>query len=281
MIKRIIADSSVDIFSVPNVEFRSVPLTIYTDEKTFIDDQNLNVDNMLDYLAKYRGRSYTSCPGIDLWLDCYNGADEIYVVLLSSNISGTYNAALTAAELYQESNPNVKIKLFDTLSAGPEVRLLVDKVAECLINGMDFDEVSNCCDKYIKNTRVFFALESFHNFAANGRVNKMVAAAAGIMGIRIMATASVDGKIEIVKKCRGEKGTLNAFLETLNEAGYSGGKCYIAHCKNINLAENFKNNVLLNYPNANIIIYETRGLCSFYAEKGGMLVGFETDKIYK
>lgn len=281
MITRIIADSSVDILSMEGQEFFSVPLTISTDERTFTDDAGLNTEEMLDYLASYHGRSYTSCPSVDTWLNCYEGADIIYVTALTSGLSGTYNAAVTAAGIYQESHPEVRIRVFDTLSAGPEVRLLADKIAEYVREGKDFSEVCRLADDYLKHTRIFFALESFHNFAQNGRVNKLVAAAAGVLGIRIMATASLQGTIEIVSKCRGEKGTLKSFMECLGKAGYGGGKLYISHCKNPSFAENLTGEIRKQYPHAEISVYETGGLCSYYAERGGIILSCECKNRYE
>lgn len=72
---RIIGDSSCDILEMQDLEFVSVPLTISTDEKSFIDDKNIDVDAMLDYLASYRSRSFTSCPNIDEWLESFGDAD--------------------------------------------------------------------------------------------------------------------------------------------------------------------------------------------------------------
>ena len=94
MKRRIIADSSCDIFEMEGIDFVSVPLTISTDERSFVDDKALDVDGMLTYLAGYEGRSYTACPNMEAWLQAYQGADEIFVVTLSSNVSGTYAAAV-------------------------------------------------------------------------------------------------------------------------------------------------------------------------------------------
>ena len=182
MKRKLIADSSVDLFALDGMDFTSVPLTIATDEKSFTDDERLDVMQMLDYLAGYTGRSYTACPNVEAWLQAYQGAEEIFVVTLSSNISGTYGAAVTAAELYEEENPNAKIHVFDTLSAGPEVRLLVRKLAEDISENLSFDEICQRGEAYVKKTAIFFCLQSFHNFAQNGRVNKTVAKLGGMLG---------------------------------------------------------------------------------------------------
>ena len=272
---KIIADSSCDFFEIPGVDFTSVPLTIATEEKAFLDDQTLDIPKMLQYLAGYQGRSYTTCPNIDAWCLAYEGGEEIYVVTLSGNISGTYGAAVTAARLYQEEHPEAKIHIFDTLSAGPEVRMLAMKLAQWVKEGLPFEEICVRGEAYMQQTRIFFSLRSFHNFAQNGRVNKTVAKLGSMLGIQIMATASETGTIEILEKCRGEKGSLKKFMENLRRVGYAGGNISLAHCENLRFAQLVADTIRKEYPTAAIEIYETRGLCSYYAESGGILLGLE------
>lgn len=272
---RIIADSSCDILELEGVDFKAAPLKIYTDETEFIDDAGLDVDAMLTYLAAYQGRSYTACPNVEVWEQAYAGAEEIYVVTLSSGVSGTWGAAAAAAKLYQEEHPEVKIHIFDTLSAGPEVRMLVEKIAQDVKAGLPFEEICRRGEVYMGSTRIFFALQSFHNFAENGRVSKTVAKIGGMLGIRIMATASQKGTIEVIDKCRGDKGTLTKFMEKMASVGYQGGKVYLAHCQNPVFAREIAGEICKDFPDARIEVYETRGLCSFYAERGGILLGLE------
>ena len=278
---RIVADSSSNILAIPGIEFANAPLTISTDEKSFIDDSSLDLDAMLEYLASYKGRSFTSCPNIDQWLKCFDNADIVYVVTITSNLSGSYNSAVQAAKIFKENNPNSKIHVFDTLSTGPSMQLLVEKLCEYIKEGLSFEETVNLAKTYIKYTRLFFSLQSFHNLAQNGRINKAVALIAGKLGIRILATASTVGTIETLEKCRGEQKTLSSFIEKIKEAGYKGGKVLITHCNNLPFAENVANAIKENFPKAKISISRMRGLCSFYAEKGGVILGCECDKIYE
>ena len=275
MCTKLIADSSCDIFAIDGVDFASVPLTIATDQRSFVDDKSLDVVQMLSYMAGYEGRSYTTCPNVDAWHQAYRGADEIYVVCLSSNISGTYAAAASAAELYKEEHPDAKIHIFDTLSAGPSVRLAAEKIAGYISEGKSFAEICDLGEAYLKSIHIFFCLKSFHNFAQNGRVNKTVAKLGSMLGIRIMATASDQGTITILDKCRGDKGCIKSFLEKLAQSGYAGGKVCLAHCQNPDFAQILAEEIQKNYPGATVAIYETGGLCSYYAEAGGILLGFE------
>ena len=272
---RFIADSCSDLLQIEGVDFVAVPLTISTDTSDYVDDQDLDIKGMLDDLATYKGKSGTACPSVELWLEALEGADTIYIGTMTSTLSGTYNSALVAKDLYGQSHPEVKIHVFDTLSAGPELRLLMEKLIELDQSGMEFEEVCKMGEDYMQKTRLFFALKSLHNLAQNGRVNKVVAAAAGALGISVLGTASEEGTLEAVSKCRGDKKVIAGFLEEIGKAGFTQGKIRINHVENLTLAEKLRDAILEKYSDAEIMIYEARGLCSYYAERGGMLVGVE------
>lgn len=127
---RFIADSCSDLLQIEGVDFVAVPLTISTDTSDYVDDQDLDIKGMLDDLATYKGKSGTACPSVERWLEAFEGADTIYIGTMTSTLSGTYNSALVAKDLYEQSHPEVKIHVFDTLSAGPELRLLMEKLIE-------------------------------------------------------------------------------------------------------------------------------------------------------
>lgn len=272
---RFIADSSSDMFQMEGVDFVSVPLTISTDGKDYIDDEKLNVGEMTKELSEYKGKSCTACPSIESWLNAFEGADMIYVGTLTSTLSGTYNSALVAKEMYEQNHPDVKIHVFDTLSAGPELRLLMEKLVELDKSGKTFEEVVSLGDAYLEQTRLFFALKSLHNLVQNGRVSKVVAAAAGAFGISVFGTASEEGTLEPSAKCRGEKKVIAAFLDEIRKSGFQKGKIRISHVENVTLAEKLMGLLKEQYPESDICVYEARGLCSYYAERGGILIGVE------
>ena len=114
---------------------------------------------------------------------------------MTSALSGTLNSALSAKSIYEQQHPEVKIHIFDTLTTGPELWLFIEKLEELVASDTSYDEVIRIADEYIHTTRLFFALKSLHNLAANGRINKAVASAIGILGISILSTASEEGRI--------------------------------------------------------------------------------------
>lgn len=275
MKRKIVADSSCDMWELNGVDFAVAPMTISTDNKHYVDNQELDVHLMSEDLAKYKGVSHTACPSAGSWLDCYEGYDEVFVITLTGSMSGTYNSAMTAKGIYEEENDNVKVHVFDSLSTGPEMRLLIEKLKEMIEEDLPFEEIVEKGQDYLKHTRLFFALKSLHNFAMNGRINKAVASAIGVLNISIFATASEEGTIQQISKCRGEKKVVRSMIEHLENAGYHGGKVRISHADNLKLAHNVRDKILELYPHADIIVYPMGGLCTYYAEIGGLLVGCE------
>ena len=275
MKRKIVADSSCDMWELNGVDFAVAPITISTDNKHYVDNQELDVHLMSEELAKYKGVSHTACPSVGSWLDCYEGFDEIFVITLTGAMSGTYNSAMTAKGIYEEENENVKVHVFDSLSTGPEMRLLIEKLKEMIEEDLPFEEIVEKGQDYLNHSRLFFALKSLHNFAMNGRVSKAVASAIGVLNISIFATASEEGTIQQISKCRGEKKVVKSMIEHLENAGYHGGKVRISHADNLKLAHNVRDKILELYPNADIIVYPMGGLCTYYAEIGGLLVGCE------
>ena len=111
---KIVSDSSSDILNIEGINFESVPLTILTENKEYVDDKNLNVDEMVNDLREYQGKSQTSCPSTGRYIESFNGNDEIYVVTITSKLSGSYNSAVLAKNMYLEDHPNAKIHIFDS-----------------------------------------------------------------------------------------------------------------------------------------------------------------------
>ncbi|MBR2080946.1 MAG: DegV family protein [Oscillospiraceae bacterium] len=272
---KIVADSSADVLELKHTAFAAAPLKIITAEREFVDDAALDVAAMVNWFDSYKGKSKTSCPNTSDWLDAFGDAIEVYCVTLTSGLSGSYNAACAAKQLYESEYPGRRVCVIDSLSAGPELTLIVEKLEQDLAQGLSFDEICREIEAYKQKTGLTFMLESLKNFAANGRVSPAVAKIAGVLGIRIVGKASDKGTLEPTNKCRGTERSLAAILTHLKENGLSKGKVRIAHCMNESAAQKLKTMILTQMEQAEVKIHLCRGLCSYYAEKGGLLVGFE------
>ncbi|MBQ1935421.1 MAG: DegV family protein [Clostridia bacterium] len=272
---RIVADSSSDLLLWDGVDYVSVPLRIITDYKEYTDNKALDVALMVQELLNYKGKSGTSCPNVADWLDAFSGADEVLCFTITSNLSGAYASAMEAKKEYEQTNPEAKVYVVDSLSVGGETRLLMEKAVALLNEGKAFEEVCAEIEEYKKTTHLIFALESMKNLVNNGRVDRLSALAAGLLGIRAIGQASTVGTLEMLKKARGKKQALQTIFELVQDRGFRGGKLRIAHCENEAAAQELASMVKKRYPLADIEIRPCGGLCSFYAEHGGLILGFE------
>lgn len=272
---KIVADSSANVLQMQHTAFASAPLKIIASEREFVDDSTLDVDGMVSYFDSYKGKSQTSCPNPSDWLEAFGDADDIFCVTITSGLSGSYNAACIAKQMYEAENEGRRVCVIDSLSAGPELVLILEKLEEYVRQALSYEEICSRIQAYTQKTGLLFMLESLKNFAANGRVSPAIAKLTGILGIRIVGKASDKGQLEPMDKCRGEARSLEKLVAHLKSFGLSTGKVRIAHCRNEGAAVRLKDILLTQLPGVDIGIAGCRGLCSYYAEKGGLLVGFE------
>lgn len=272
---KIAADSSANLLEMKDISFCTVPLKIITDQREYTDDRALDVRGMVEDLLQYKGRSGSSCPNAHEWLEAFSGADAVIGLTISSNISGSFAAAQQAAEDYREECPNARVFILDSLSTGPEMQLLAEKARELILGGLGFEQVKARLVEYSRHTRLLFCLQSLKNLANNGRVSPAAATISGALGLRLVGTASPGGTLLPLHKCRGEAAALRTLVKEMLEGGWQGGKVRIAHCFNQKAASLLAESLRQHHRGCEIEILPTTALCSFYAEKGGLLVGFE------
>ena len=270
---KIITDSASDLTSMEGIDMAYAPMKVCTAEREFTDNDDINVREMVDFLYSYKGRSSSSCPNAEDWLTAFGDAENIVCITITGGLSGSYNSALSAKNIYEGDHPDRRVLVVDSLTAGPEMALMAERVREQALAGKDLEEIEADLKGY--KTELLFALESLRNFANNGRVSKAAAAAAGLLGIRAIGRASDVGTLELLSKTRGEAKTLDGVMSYLKELRCKGGKIFIDHCFAEETVNKLAFKIKAEYPHAEIVIRPTRGLCSFYAELGGFLVGFE------
>ena len=272
---KIVTDSASDLTSMEGIDMSYAPMKVCTAEREFTDNDGFNVREMVDFLYSYKGRSSSSCPNAEDWLTAFGDAENIVCITITGGLSGSYNSAVSAKNIYEGDHPDRHVLVVDSLTAGPEMALMAERVRDLAGEAETLDEIEAGLKSY--RTELLFALESLRNFANNGRVSKAAAAAAGLLGIRAIGRASDVGTLELLSKTRGEAKTLDGLMNYLKELGCKGGKVYIDHCFAEETVNKLAFRIKAEYPNAEIVIKPTRGLCSFYAELGGFLVGFEVE----
>lgn len=154
--------------------------------------------------------------------------------------------------------------------------LLAQKLHELLQADVPFEEVCRQMDAYSRDhTRLVFVLYSIENLVKNGRVSKIAGMAAGLLNLSIVAKATEKGEIGPIGKARGKKKGARLVLEEMEQQGYQGGKVILSHCQNPDGVEMIKETISEKYENVVFESMETRGLCSYYAERNGLMIGYE------
>ena len=229
---------------------------------------------MTEYLKHFQGKSGSACPGVGDWLKSFGEAEEVFCLTIISTLSGSYNAAMIAKEQYEEEHPGRKVYVIDSYSAGPEMKLLAEKLRSLAEEGKEFETICKEIEAYKEERScLIFCLESLKNLANNGRVTKAQAALCSMIGIRVVG--DVQDGLHPTDKCRGEKKAILKIFSNMKEKGYKGGTVIVDHCMNEKAAEHLKMIIREEFPEAVVRIEKTFGLCSFYAEQGGLMVGFE------
>ena len=276
---KIVADSGCDYREITDLanqtRFESVPLTIQIDHEIFVDNAQLDIDGMMEKMYATSSASKSACPSPDDYLRSFEGAENIFVVTITGSLSGSHNSAQLAKKLFLEEHPTANIHVIDSLSAGGEVDLIVRKLNDFIKEGLSFEQVVEAITYYQKNTKLLFVLAKVDNLVKNGRLSKLIGAVVGLLNIRMVGEASDTGTLELLQKARGAKKALTAAVDEVLKAGYKGGRIIIAHRNNEKFCQQFSEVIKEKFPAADISFLPTSGLCSFYAEEGGLLMGYE------
>lgn len=275
---RIVSDSSSDLFEVPDVDYRTVPLKVMFGGVEYVDEPGTDYEQMVLDLQAHEGPSTTSCPNAHEWLEAFRGSDEVFAATISSNLSGSYAAAEVAQHLYLKENPAARVHIFDSLATGPTMRLIIEKLRELILAGEAFDQIVAETLDYQRRIRILYSLESLNNLARNGRVNMHIARIVGMLNIRVIGHASEQGTVEIIHKARGEQRALKAIANEMIAQGCTGGVVHVDHCLNESAAEALGFLIRAKIPDADVQIHPCTVLCSYYADKGGLIVGYEVTK---
>ncbi|MBR4290885.1 MAG: DegV family protein [Oscillospiraceae bacterium] len=271
---RIVSDSSSNVLRMEGFNYTTVPMKVVAD-KEYVDDVNLDLAGMVDGLRNHKGKSGSSCPNVGEWIEAFGQSEYVFGITITKHLSGSYNAAQQAAETYMEEHPGRKVFIIDSLSAGPEMVMIAEKIIQCDAAGDDFETTKQKVLEYHNHVHTMFCLESMMNLARNGRVSMAVAKIAGMLGIRVVGDVK-GGQITPVHKPRGAKKATQSIVEMMKERGFKDGNILrIAHCFGEEPALALRDAILAEFPNTRFLLESTGALCSFYAEAGGLMIGFE------
>ena len=273
----LVSDSSCDLRSVdisgPQVRLQVIPMHLHIGHRDFPDDEDLNLRQILDVMAK--SSSSTACPSPQAFADAFAQGDESICVTISSPLSGTYQAAVTGRELALSQDPEKKIFVLDSRSTAGCMVLLLRKAAALYEDGRPFEEICDILTTYRDNLRTCFTLMSFHNLIQAGRMKPITGALLQSLGIHVIAQATPEGTISVAGKARGEVKTYQAIVEQMQKSkNCRGAEVIVSHCENLVGAVRLKELILKELPVRSVEIRSCRGLTGYYAMEGGLILAY-------
>jgi len=274
---KIIIDSCGELTEVLKTEghFSNVPLELEVDGYYIVDDETFDQIDFLKRVKESKSCPKSSCPSPEKYMEAYKGEEEnVYVVTLSGKLSGSYNSALLAKNLYLEENPQKNIHVFDSRSASIGETIIGMKVHEFEKAGMIFSEITDTVEKYIDEMNTFFVLETLDTLRKNGRLSNLKAFVASALNIKPVMGSNPDGTICQLSQARGMNKALDKMIESVIEKTKDTEEriLAIAHCNCPQRAVQFKEKIQQIAKFKEIIVVNTAGVSSMYANDGGIII---------
>ncbi len=274
---KIVGDSCTDLTDNMRQDehISVVPLTLQVGKDTVVDDSRFDQARFLRLMKECSECPKSACPSPEAYMDAFEGADEIFVITLSSHLSGSYNSAELAKVLYLEKHPNKKIEVIDSRSASAGQTLLAMKITQEKKAGASFEETVNRVEKFRNSMKTKFVLENLDNLRKNGRLSNITAALCSVLNIKPVM-CGVEGVIEKLDQARGMTKALLKMVKYIEEdvTDAKDRIFAIAHCNCRERAEYVKNEVLRRIPFQSAVIVDTAGVSSMYANDGGIVVAY-------
>ena len=253
-----------------------VPLTLLVDGEEIIDDETFDQADFLAKVAASKESVKSACPAPESYMEAYSKADDIYVVTLSAELSGSYNSAVLGKNLYEEENGTKNIHVVNSRGAATTQVLIARKLNEYASQGMPFEEVVDKIEEYTTSLRTYFVLETLEVLRKNGRLSRLSATIASALNIKPVMIGTRDGVIQKAAQARGMKKALAKMVEYMASEGrdLSGRQFVISHCNCYERAVFVKELIQKNLHAQDVDIVDTKGVSSMYACDGGIIVSY-------
>ena len=274
---KIVVDSCCDLTPamLKDPAFVKVPLTIFSNGSTFIDDETLDQADLLWAMRQSEEGTTTACPSPQAYLDAYQGADDVYVVTLSALLSGSHNSAEQARILMEEEKPEVNVHVFNSCSAVSGEVLVAMAIKRLASSGMPFKRVVTEVEQFIYQMQTLFVLESLENLRKNGRLTKLQAVITGALKIKLFMGATPEGEICKYGQALTIKQALIKMMDKIAaDPAHAGRTLVICHCNCLERAFLVKAMAEKKCKFAHILITEAGGISTVYAYDGGIVVAY-------
>lgn len=254
----------------------NVPLKLELDGETIIDDESFNRIEFLNKVNESKNSPMSACPSPDDYMKAYEGDfDRVYVVTLSSKLSGSYNSAVLAADLYAEDHEDdKKICVIDSKSASVGESLIAYKIQELEEAGKSYEQVIEEAESYRDLIRTYFVLENIDTLRKAGRLSNIKAFVANTLNIKPILGSTDEGEIQQLGQARGVKKALSKMLEEMiaSTTNTEERVLGISHCNCPERALAVKESIEKLAKFKEIIIVETMGVSTMYANDGGIII---------
>lgn len=253
-----------------------VPLTLLVDGEEIIDDETFDQADFLAKVAASKESVKSACPAPESYMEAYSKADDIYVVTLSAELSGSYNSAVLGKNLYEEENGTKNIHVVNSRGAATTQVLIARKLNEYASQGMPFEEVVDKIEEYTTSLRTYFVLETLEVLRKNGRLSRLSATIAGALNIKPVMIGTRDGVIQKAAQARGMKKALAKMVEHMGSEGrdLTRRQFVISHCNCYKRAVYVKELIKKHLHAEDVDIVDTKGVSSLYACDGGIIVSY-------
>ncbi len=274
---KLVVDSGCDLnkkITECGFEFEQVPLSLNIDGTSYID-KNLEIDSYLTAMEASPNPINSAAPSPEAFVDAFRGYDEVYCVTISSSMSGSYNSALVARDMYLEENPNAKVFVIDSRLATAGEVAVVGKLIDRLHEGLRCENLMSVFQNDLENSICYFVLESFKNLTKNGRMSPTISKIATVMNIKPICKG-FQHEMTLEHKCRGTKKAHEKLIETITSDSRITelSTIYITHIQSFDAANMLKNKISERIKVKEIIINDCTGLCASYAERFGLVVSY-------
>lgn len=255
--------------------FQSVALELDVDDYHVVDDETFDQAEFLRRVRESRNCPKSSCPSPQSYVEAYKGEQEhVYAVTLSGKLSGSYNSAVLAKNLYLEEEGHKEIYVFDSCSASVGETLIGLKIRELEEAGKSFAEVVEETERYIADQQTYFVLETLETLRKNGRLSNLKAWVASALNIKPVMGSTPEGNICQMGQARGMMKALNYMVDEIVKRTKECERkiLAIAHCNCPERARQVKEKLeeLLQFKD--IIVVDTAGVSTMYANDGGIIV---------
>ena len=255
--------------------FVSAPLILDIEGHQVIDDETFDQAKFLKQVAMSSECPKSSCPSPETYKKAFTSEeDNIYVVTLSAELSGSYNSAVLGKNLYLEEEEEKNIYVFNSSSASVVETMIAEKIRECEEKGMSFQEVVDTVEAYIDGQNTYFVLETLDTLRKNGRLTGLKALAASVLNIKPVMGATKQGVIIQHGQARGINKALSKMVDYVVQdiVNPEEKTLAIAHCNCRDRAEAVKAMLCEKISPRKIIILDTRGVSTMYANDGGIII---------